>query len=574
MSKTLRVLYCCGISDSANMSKMLRILYGCKTTFCKHEALYGSMIYTALCSTHTVYGQYMGSIWAAHIQYMNDISTVFGGVEMNDNNEIHRIGRMRKGMKTEVRDYLQSLEADHAIFHKDILVDMAHVVMLTEQEILSADDTKSILSALRDLQNGGLQQINLYEYEDVHIAIETHVTAAAGDAGGKMHTARSRNDEVATCIRMVLRDRMIAVMGGINGLRLKLLNLAAEHLNTIMPGYTHLQHAQPTTLAHNLTAHAGALSRDHERSYDAYRRLTLCPLGAGAFASTSYPIDRRRTAELLGFSGLVENSMDAVSTRDFLVEACSIMSMIMLNLSSICEEIILWSTSEYGFIELDDSYASTSSMMPQKKNPDAAEMVCARCSTVQGCMSSVMGILSALPYSYNRTLQEATPHTLNAADIAISSVKLVGGMIETMKVNAEVMREAAEEGFTVATDLADVIVQNTGLPFRKVHSIVGRIAQEGNYSPDIGELDRVARDIIGETLSGMGLNDKHILSALSVEGTVNRRSITGGPAPTETLRMIEVMLGRIKIDDELLYELVVNLDSTADALDTAVESYL
>jgi len=288
---------------------------------------------------------------------------------------ILRRGRLEVAQGEEILRYTSSMEADRRIFEADIAVDLAHTVMLSEQGIISKEDGSKILSGLLRIRDEGMEKLD-FSYEDIHISLESRLIDMVGeDVGGRMHSGRSRNDEVATCIRLALREDLAGLLEEIYALRNTLITLAEKHINTLMPGFTHLQHAQPTTFAHHLCAHEAALGRDFDRTLDAFSRVNLCPLGAAAFASTGFNLNRKRTQELLGFGSLLENSMDAVSSRDFLIECASVFTNLMINLSRMAEELVIWSSSEFSFIELDDMYASTSSIMPQKKNPDTAELM-------------------------------------------------------------------------------------------------------------------------------------------------------------------------------------------------------
>lgn len=450
---------------------------------------------------------------------------------------ILRRGRLSAEPDEDITQFTSSMEADISLFEADIEVDRAHVVMLREQDIISAGDCTAILSGLETIKKDGISALDA-SYEDVHIALEAQLIEMVGEeTGGRMHSARSRNDEVATCIRLSLREELIDLMEEVHDLVAALSGTASKHHDTIMPGYTHTQHAQPTTLAHHLLAHASALLRDIERVNGAYGRTNLNPLGAAAFASTGFPIDRKRTTELLGFDGTLANSMDAVSTRDFMIESMSSFSNLMTSLSRMAEELILWSTSEFDLIELDDSYSSTSSIMPQKKNPDIAELMRAKTGTANGALVSVLTICKALPYSYNRDLQEATPHLWRSADAVRSSVRMARGMISTMKVKKENMKLLSEKGFMTATELADTIVRTTGIPFRTAHHIVGAVARSGK-TPSLPDLDAISMKLIHEKLSARGLSEKDITEALDPAANIRKRAITGGPAPKETKRQL------------------------------------
>lgn len=454
--------------------------------------------------------------------------------------DILRRGRLQVKQDEDIMRFTSSMEADKRIFGADIEVDKAHVVMLKEQGIIKDSECSTILSGLDKIQKEGISALDT-SYEDVHIAIEARLIELVGeDTGGRMHSGRSRNDEVATCIRIALRMELLFLLEEVHSLAATLVKTAEEHRETIMPGYTHTQHAQPTTLAHHLLAHANALSRDIERINMAFGHTNQNPLGAAAFASTGFPLNLERTTELLGFDSALSNSMDAVSTRDFMIESLSSFSNLMTDLSRLAEEFVLWSSSEFGFIELDDRYSSTSSIMPQKKNPDIAELLRAKTGTVHGALMSVLTICKALPYSYNRDLQEATPHLWRAADTVRASTRMAEGMASTMKIKKEKMKLASNTGFMTATELADTIVRATGIPFRTAHHIVGSIAKTGK-NPTLSLLDEISLKILGKKLSGMGLSEKAVKEALDPLVNIRKRTVPGGPAPKEINRQIAVI---------------------------------
>jgi argininosuccinate lyase len=359
-----------------------------------------------------------------------------------------------------------------------------------------------------------------------------------------MHTGRSRNDEVATCIRLSLREEMLSLMTGQLGLLKTMLRLAEENMDSVIPGFTHTQHAQPTTLAHHLLSHADAAARDLTRLEEAYARVNQSPLGAAAFASTGFKIDRNLTARLLGFEGLVENSMDAVSTRDFILEVLSDLAILMVNLSRLAEELVLWSTSEFGYLELDNLYASTSSIMPQKKNPDTAELARSKSGSVMGSLVAALSISKALPMSYNRDLQEMTPHLWRAVDWTAGTIRILDGCLSTLKFNKGRLEKSSGAGFSTATEIADSLVRITGMPFRTAHSIVGRIAASGGR-PVLADLDRIALEMAGYEVSHKGFSQQDLERALDTRSNVALRSNTGGPAPQETERMIKERWERI-----------------------------
>ena len=461
------------------------------------------------------------------------------------------------GISEDVLNFISSRDADKRIFEADLLVDRAHLVMLREQGLISEDVCSKIIDAL-----DGLRESDIGEGEDVHEAIEAYVLSKVGPEGGRMHTGRSRNDEVATCIRIALRFQMLELMQEQISLIKTLVDLAAKHTTTIIPGFTHTQHAQPTTFAHHLLAHADAFMRDLERSEGTYSRVNKSPLGAAAFASTGFNIDRQRTCELLGFDGLVENSMDAVSTRDFILEVLSDLSILMVNLSRLAEELILWSTSEFGYIELDNLFASTSSIMPQKKNPDTAELARAKAGSVIGSLISALVICKALPLSYNRDLQEVTPHLWRGIDWTRGAVRIIDGCVSTLRLNRERLLESSGAGFSTATELADSLVRITGMPFRTAHKIVGTLASK-TTRPDLEMLDNAALEVAGIRPSEHGFDVSALEKALDPRSNVSMRAGTGGPSPSETERMVnerlkvisthesELMKRRKKVDDAL-----------------------
>ena len=456
------------------------------------------------------------------------------------------------------KGYILSQDADKWLFHADVLVDKAHVVMLEEQGILKREEAAEILKCLTKIEERSEDFIEheLPSYEDVHTAIESVlIREISEDIGGRMHTGRSRNDEVATCIRIALRDELLGIMKEVNELRRAIIEKAAENVDIVMSGYTHLQHAQPTTFAHHYLAHSDAFARDFSRLVNAYDRVNVSPLGAAAFASTGFPIDRERTAKLLGFDAVLENSMDAVSTRDFIIEAISCYANLMTNLSRLAEELILWSTSEFDFVRIPAEYATGSSIMPQKRNPDYAELVRARTGTVHGCLMSVLSICKALPYSYNRDLQEATPHLLQATKTTTASVAVMKSIVEKLELKKEEMEFKAQIGFTTATELADTIVRETGISFRTAHKIISSLASvlsdenieslkdkesEKAFVVEILQrIDDFATSIVGKKLSEMGLTEKKVKEALSIASNIQKRTVKGGPAKKEVKRMID-----------------------------------
>ncbi|AFV22261.1 argininosuccinate lyase [Methanolobus psychrophilus R15] len=458
---------------------------------------------------------------------------------------ILRRGRLSSSPDEDILNFTSSMSADKWIFEADILVDLAHTVMLKEQGIIKADDCSKILKGLLAVKEDGIEKLD-HSYEDIHISLESRLIDMVGEeTGGRMHSGRSRNDEVATCIRIRLRDELLSLMEELAGLRLALLNRASVHTETLMPGFTHLQHAQPTTFAHHLLAHAGAIARDSDRVTEAFTRVNKSPLGAAAFASTGFELDRERTASLLGFGSLLENSMDAVSSRDFLIETASACANIMVNLSRMAEELVIWSTPEFGFVELHDSYSSTSSIMPQKKNPDTAELIRGKAGTVIGSLMALLTICKALPLSYNRDLQEATPNMWRSVEATRSAVRIMTGIIGSMKVNTDAMAAQSTAGFTTATELADTMVRATGIPFRTAHQIVGVLARDTGI-PTLKDVNAVAGNILGTGLSERGLTEEMVKDALDPVSNIRRRRIIGGPSPDETERAISLRIGELE----------------------------
>jgi len=447
---------------------------------------------------------------------------------------------IRKGRLTEFDEhasrFISSIVADAWLFRYDILVDLAHLRMLKKQAIIAQTTYEALKTALLNIKERGYAQLPK-DVDDVHIAIETALTEEVGTAqGGWLHVGRSRNDEVAACIRMAVRDELLVLKDAVLALQSTLLERAGDNVSTLMPGFTHLQHAQPTTLGHHLLAHYDALERDLARLGNCYERTNQSPLGAAAFASTGWPLDRDSAASALGFDGIIENSMDAVSTRDFVIEALATASNLMITLSRLAEELILWSTSEFGYVELDDKFASTSSIMPQKKNPDPLELMRAKTGTVVGALTASLVICKALPYSYNLDLQEVTPHLHQAMGTTIDCTRIADAVLQTIVVNRNRLAEMSSVGFTTATELADTIARATHVPFRTAHTIVGEVVRIGTC--DLDTIDQVGIKHVGKPLSLLGLTADDVREALDVSHNVARRDVKGGPAVSEVTRMI------------------------------------
>jgi argininosuccinate lyase len=422
------------------------------------------------------------------------------------------------------REFLSSLSADERIFAADLAVDRAHVVMLAEQGIIGDDDAGEILAALAEIESAGHSE--LPDGEDVHEAIETAVIDRVGPEGGRMHTARSRNDEVAACIRYRLRSDLLALIETTVEARESLLDAADDHRETVMPGYTHLQPAQPTTVAHWLCSYEAALARDTGRLLDAYERVNRSPLGGAAFAGTPFDIDRERTAELLGFDGLVENAMDAASARDFLVETTAGVSALATTLSGLAEDMVGFANR--GHVEVADEYASTSSIMPQKKNPDTLELVRGRTGDATAGLNGLLTTLKGLPRAYNRDLQRAGRHAWDAIDSVAASTEVAVGAVVTADWPEQRLAEAAGEGFATATGVADLLAQS-GIPFRTAHEVVAR-AGERSERPDLGTIESAVGEILDRDLADI-VDPADVEEALDPAESVAMRDSRGGPAP-------------------------------------------
>jgi argininosuccinate lyase len=384
-------------------------------------------------------------------------------------------------------------------------------------------------------------------FEDIHAGIEAYLIDHLGEeTGGRIHTGRSRNDEVAACIRIRARGEVLRLLEATNRIREVLITLAAEHTGTVMPGFTHLQHAQPTTLAHHLLAYEGAFSRDFGRLHSAFARVNESPLGAAAFASTGFPIDREYTAEILGFDGLVENSMDAVSARDFLLEILSACAILSATASRLSADLILWSSPMAGFVTLDDAYCSSSSIMPQKKNPDTLEILRAKSGTVLGSLTAALAIVRGLPMSYNRDLQEVTPHLWQGISAVQEGIPLLAEALATASFHPDRMEKEAGRGFSTATELADRLVRDLGIPFRTAHTIVGKGVRAGSL--DTKTLEKAAKEAFGISLKGLGLTRQMVEEALDVRSMVSARKVNGGPAPAAVKKALKERKEQLRKD--------------------------
>lgn len=434
-------------------------------------------------------------------------------------------GRFTKETDRLVYNFNASLSFDKRLYKQDIKGSMAHASMLAKQGILTELEKEEILSGLqeilKDIESGKLEFSP--EYEDIHSFVEANLIARKGDAGKKLHTGRSRNDQVALDMKMYVRDEIQETDELLKELLETLQKLMEENLHTYMPGFTHLQKAQPVTAAHHLGAYFEMFKRDRSRLKDTGKRLNLCPLGSGALAGTTYPLDREYTAQALGFDGPTLNSMDSVADRDYLIEFLSDLSMIMMHLSRFCEEMILWNSNEYQFVEIDDAYSTGSSIMPQKKNPDIAELVRGKTGRVYGALMSLLTTMKGIPLAYNKDMQEDKELAFDAMDTAKGCIALFNGMLSTLEFKKENMEKSAKNGFTNATDAADYLV-NKGVPFRDAHGIVGRLVLyclEKNISLD--EMSLEAYKAISSVF------EEDIYEAISMKNCVEKRNTIGAP---------------------------------------------
>ena len=465
------------------------------------------------------------------------------------------------------REFLSSLAADERIFGADLAVDRAHVVMLAEQGIIDGEDAGAILDALDDIEAAGHGA--LPDGEDVHEAVETAVIERVGPEGGRMHTARSRNDEVAACIRYRLRADVLDLLETVVEAREQLLDVANSHTETVMPGYTHLQPAQPTTVAHWIGSYEQALARDTARLLDSYGRVNRSPLGGAAFGGTPFDIDRERTAELLGFDGLVENSMDAAAARDFLLETAAAAATLATTLSGLAEDMVVFANR--GFVELDDDYASTSSIMPQKKNPDTLELVRGRTGDATAGLEGLLTTLKGLPRAYNRDLQRAGSHAYEAVDSVADSVEVAVGAVATAEWPAADLEAAAGEGFSTATGVADLLAQS-GVPFRTAHELVASAAERSD-DPGFAELDAACEDVLGDSLTAY-VPREDIDEALDPAASVAMRDSRGGPAPETVGAHLDRAAEALADDGSAVRANRAAIASAAEQLEAEVERYV
>lgn len=453
-------------------------------------------------------------------------------------------GRFEKGTDELVNDFNSSIRFDKRMYKQDIKGSIAHAKMLGKCGVITYEESELIVKTLDEI----LSEIEegkaefLIDAEDIHMNIETMLIAKIGDTGKKLHTGRSRNDQVALDIRMYLRDEACDIIKMLKDLIAVLIKIAQDNLETIMPGYTHLQKAQPITLAHHMCAYTQMFKRDIMRLCDCKKRINVMPLGSGALAATTYPFDREFVARELGFDEITYNSLDGVSDRDFVIEMSGALSIVMMHLSRFCEELILWNTNEFSFVEMDDSCSTGSSIMPQKKNPDVAELIRGKTGRVYGDLVSILTVMKGIPLAYNKDMQEDKECIFDAVDTVKLCIPVFAKMLDTMKFNKDIMYKGAGGGFTNATDVADYLVRKN-IPFRKAHEIVGKtVLYAQKHQKALSELTLDEYKAICEDIDG------DIYDAIDLKTCVEGRKIIGGPAKEAVLKTIERDLEFLKKD--------------------------
>ncbi len=441
-------------------------------------------------------------------------------------------GRFTKKTDSAAQSFHSSISFDSKLYKQDIDGSAAHARMLCKCGIISEEDSKKIIDGLHSILADIEQGVIVFSEaaEDIHMNIETALTERIGEPGKKLHTARSRNDQVALDTRMYCKLCVLELQGKLKLLMQAILDISSQNVETYMPGYTHLQAAQPITLAHHLMAYFNMFHRDHMRFSDTFLRTDVMPLGSGALAASPFSLDRHHVAEELDFGSISQNSMDAVSDRDFCIEFCSSCAITMMHLSRFCEEIILWSSSEFGYITLDDSHSTGSSIMPQKKNPDMAELIRGKTGRVYGSLISLLTMMKGLPLAYNKDMQEDKEQLFDAHETLSACLDIFTSMLKTAEFNKETMRDAALRGYTNATDVADYLVMKKGLPFRTAHEVSGKLVlrciEKGVQLSELG---------MDEYITVNGGFGPDIYDFISLENCVSRRKIPGGPAP-ETVK--------------------------------------
>ena len=451
-------------------------------------------------------------------------------------------GRFKKELAKETNDFNSSINFDCRMFEQDIKGSIAHATMLGATDIIDKGESEKIIGGLNDILTdikSGKLEIDM-QAEDIHTFVEAELTARLGQTGKRLHTARSRNDQVALDIRLTLRDEIDDIIAKLKTLVAILCNKAEEHKDTIMPGYTHLQRAQPITFGHHLMAYCAMILRDIDRLKDVKKRMNVCPLGSGALAGTTYPLDRNMVADLLGFDGITHNSLDGVSDRDFCIELASALSIIMVHLSRFSEEIIMWCSWEFKFVELDDAFSTGSSIMPQKKNPDIAELVRGKSGRVFGDLTTLLTMMKGISLAYNKDMQEDKEAIFDAVDTVKMCLNAFTPMIDTMTIFKENMRNAAAKGFINATDCADYLV-GKGLPFRDAYKCNGELVA---LCIDKGlTLETLPLE---EYQKVCNLFDSEVYTAINLEKCVNDRKVVGSPCPENVIAQVKSAREKIK----------------------------
>ncbi len=453
-------------------------------------------------------------------------------------------GRFTKSTDSFTDHFHSSISFDSRMYRQDIEGSIAHAAMLGKQGIIPEEDSELIQKTLReilaDIEAGKV--VFDEKAEDIHMNVETILIERIGDTGKRLHTGRSRNDQVALDIRMYLKEQIKDIKALVKELMTVLNNIAERNIDTVMPGYTHLQNAQPVTLAHHVLAYVEMFKRDYDRLGDTYKRTNVMPLGSGALASTTYPLDRHFTAEKLGFDSITLDSMDGVSDRDFVIELLSALSIIMMHLSRFCEEIIIWNSQQYKFVEMDDAYSTGSSIMPQKKNPDMAELIRGKTGRVYGHLMAMLTVMKGIPLAYNKDMQEDKEGVFDAVDTLKMCLPVFTRMVDTMTVNKENMYNAAKKGFMNATDAADWLVKQ-GVPFRDAHAVIGQLVLYCiNNNKALEDLTLEEYKAVSDVFT------EDIYDAISLETCVNTRTVEGGPSE-------EYIKGLVELNKKIISEM-------------------
>jgi argininosuccinate lyase len=476
-------------------------------------------------------------------------------------------------VRKDVVKFTSSIESDRRLLKPVIKINEAHVAMLMEQKIIEWSNGVELLRALSELDSKIKLKPSL---EDVHVAVEEEVNKKVGlETGGNLHAAKSRNDQVSTAIRMELRQNLIDLMNLVIKLQETLTKLAEKHVRTVVPGYTHLHPAQPVTFAHYLLSYLDMLERDMHRLMESYQRVNICPMGAGALATSSFPIDRDRVAELLGFSEVLENSIDAVSSRDFILETMALLTIVAVNVSRLVEDLILWSSPDFGIIELPDRFSFTSSIMPQKKNPDVLEVIRAKMSHILGNFLTSATTMKALPSSYNMDFQEITPRLWESLENVTSSLNMLSKLVANLKVFKNVFSKPLLS-FSTSTELANILVRKHKVPFRTAHKIVGSLIRKltdekltlYDVTPEL--LQKVIQDSFGLSLS---INTKDVRESIDPLKFVESHKARGGPSPTEVKRMLKVRKQWTTLSTSNLSKKKLELDESDNQLQSLIQSY-